>query len=72
MISGLVAVVDKVSILKDWSLWLKAKGSKAAKKKEDSLPGSQSASIVIVSSPFTNVNVLVSRLADPRLPLFAH
>ena len=70
--SAVLALGIRVSILKDWSLLSTEKGRRWLAKKDDSLPGSQSASTVMGSFPLARVRELVSRLADPKLPRFTH
>ena len=68
--SAVVALGDRVSILKDWSLLCTEKREEIPG--EEGQFGSQSASTVMVSFPLTRVRELVSKLADPKLPRFTH
>jgi hypothetical protein len=66
------ALGSRVSFVKDWSLLSTEKWRRSLAKKDDLLPGSQSASTVMVSFPLARVRQPVSRLADPKLPQFTH
>ena len=67
--SGLEALGDKVSILKDWFLWSTANGRRLAENNYESEPRAQRTSTVMESPPLIRVKELVNKLADPRLPL---
>ena len=67
--SGMVALGDSVSILKEVFLWSVANGRRAGEKNDDSLPVSQRQLTLIVSCPCRRVMTLVNKVLLPRLPL---
>ena len=67
--SGRVALGDSVSILKEACLWWLANRIKAGEKKLLSLPESKRQLTCIVSTYFTRVILLVSKVLLPKAPL---
>ena len=68
-ISGLVALGNSVSILKEGFLWSVANGRRAGEKNNNSRPVSQRQLTLIVSCPCRRVMTLVNNVLLPRLPL---
>ena len=68
-ISGLVALGDRVSILKEVFFWFVVNGRRAGEKNDDLLPVSQRQLTLIVSCPWRRVMTLVNKVLLPRLPL---